>query len=596
MEKDLFTQLKSRYDAFKEKQGQLEKDIILALAEPLLNDIRSAGRQISPKAQREDLAHFASDLGEIIYSISGGYPIMRLDPLPSRRAEWLQQLGFKRDPFLYTDGGTDPFLQEYFYFGMRYFYDVFDASKLGTIFVFGPSGSGKSSMRNVIAQLCRNEDILPVVYQDFGPLVRKHQRGERVQIEDHVMQILKIALRTLAALVYQEAVSLLSETDDRNRIIRNQLWLYVSEYEHDPLRKQDFEKFLKPNPETKGSLPTDARELLGRFCRYVTPLFRYRFVYVLIDPDDDIAPDEDIAWQVLEPLLSARRLLELSEDDVAFKFFLSQRFRDRALRIPWIVEEQSRRVYVLEWPDEELRALLRERLAQCSEGRYRSLGELSEVDNLDNRVIELSKGSTRELVAICDRLFSEHSGQSPIDREHLLITRREVQDVLVLFAGKAPSLEDLIAQGESSQLEFKSTMRYNLYRGMIDKDEERMIARTVCAFSNSEGGTLIIGVDDDGKALGLDGDFSTLARGQGRDRFEQVFASIITEYLDEAQQYIHSCFEEYQGKLIYVVAVDKSPRPVFCLFDGEHEFYVRKLTATRKLDAKETMEYASQRF
>ena len=104
MEKDLFTQLKSRYDAFKEKQGQLEKDIILALAEPLLNDIRSAGRQIIPKAQREDLAHFASDLGEIIYSISGGYPIMRLDPLPSRRAEWLQQLGFKRDPFLYTDG------------------------------------------------------------------------------------------------------------------------------------------------------------------------------------------------------------------------------------------------------------------------------------------------------------------------------------------------------------------------------------------------------------------------------------------------------------------------------------------------------------
>ena len=68
---------------------------------------------------------------------------------------------------------------------------------------------------------------------------------------------------------------------------------------------------------------------------------------------------------------------------------------------------------------------------------------------------------------------------------------------------------------------------------------------------------MIIGLDDDGKALGLDGDFSTLARGQGRDRFEQVFASIITEYLDEAQQYIHSCFEEYQGKLIYVVAVDK---------------------------------------
>jgi energy-coupling factor transporter ATP-binding protein EcfA2 len=599
MEKDLFTQLKSRYDAFKEKQGQLGEDVILALAEPLLNDIRNAGRLIIPKTQREDLARIASDLGEIIYSISGVYPIMRLDPLPSHRAEWLQRLGFKRDPFLYTDGGTDPFLQEYFYFGMRHFYNVFDVSKLGTIFVFGPPGSGKSSLRNVISQLGRKENIFPVVYQDFGPLVRKHQRGEGVQVEDHVTQISKTALRTLVKLADEEAISLLTGTDDRSRIIRNQLWLYVSKYEDEPLGKHTLEGLLKPGPEAVGVLPTDARELLGRFCWYVTELFDYQSVYVLVDPDDDIAPDEKTAWQVLEPLLSTRRLLELP-DKVAFKFFLSQEFRERALQIPWIEQEWNRRVYQLEWPDEELRALLRERLRQSSEGRYNSLGELSEVGDLDDYVIRPSVGNPRNLIVICDRLFSEHGRKwSPEDREPLLIMTQEVHEALRPFEERHREsvLERLIARGESERVEFKSTMRYNRKAGRADKEMGREIAKTLCAFMNTEGGTLIIGVDDDGMALGLDYDFSTLGSKKNQDGFEQAFAKVVGDYLSpEADQYIRSHFEAYQDKSIYVVKVEKSPKPVFCLFDGVRSFYVRSMTIKRKLDVQDTLDYVIKHF
>lgn len=520
-----------------------------------------------------------------------------------RRQQWINRLGFKRDPFRFKNGGTDPYLQEYFYSDMKHFYDILgDVSRPGTIFVFGPPGSGKSSLRNVITQLCRKERIFPVVYQDFGQLVCKHQE-ERVQAEDHVTQILKTALRTLVDLAEEsdkEDVS--SPETEENKIIRNQLWLYASEYEDEPLTRHTLEDLLKPELKAGEALPDDARELLSRFCRYVTKLFGYRLVYILVDPSDNIDPDEEIAWQVLEPLLSTRRLLELSEDNVAFKFFLSQEFRERARQIPWLEQEWSRRVYGLEWPDEELRALLQARLVQCSEGRYESLEQLSEeVEDLGDSVIRLSMGSPRELIVICDRLFSEHCRKwSPDDGEPLLITAQEANEALKPFEERhrESALEQLIAQGESESVEFKSTMRFNTHTQRKDSEMEREIARTLCAFVNTEGGTLIIGVGDDGTVLGLDDDFSTLGGAKTQDGFIRAFENITKDLFSSpvSPDYYTARFEEHRGKLVYVIEVQRSKKPAFCLFGGEKEFYIRKQTTTQKLDVEATLEYVLDHF
>ena len=53
-------------------------------------------------------------------------------------------------------------------------------------------------------------------------------------------------------------------------------------------------------------------------------------------------------------------------------------------------------------------------------------------------------------------------------------------------------LKDLIKQGESEQLEFKT---------VVQKDS---IAKNLCAFLNADGGRLIVGVADDGEVLGID--------------------------------------------------------------------------------------------
>lgn len=188
-------ELESRYETLKRERDGLEDGIVLVRAQRLLGDIRNAGRYEINQRKRDTLARLATDLGEMIYEISGFYPPTHLGQLPPR-LDWLHRLGFRRDPFRYSDVETGPFLQEYYY-RVKHFHDVFDVNEPRTTLVFGPPGSGKSSMRNVISQLCRKFNIFPIVYQDFGPLVRKHQEGKRVQVKDHVEQILRVALRDL---------------------------------------------------------------------------------------------------------------------------------------------------------------------------------------------------------------------------------------------------------------------------------------------------------------------------------------------------------------------------------------------------------------
>jgi predicted HTH transcriptional regulator len=55
------------------------------------------------------------------------------------------------------------------------------------------------------------------------------------------------------------------------------------------------------------------------------------------------------------------------------------------------------------------------------------------------------------------------------------------------------SLRRLIAQGEGTTLDFKKTI-----------SSPQKIAKTLCAFANSHGGSLLIGVADSGKVVGTD--------------------------------------------------------------------------------------------
>ena len=64
--------------------------------------------------------------------------------------------------------------------------------------------------------------------------------------------------------------------------------------------------------------------------------------------------------------------------------------------------------------------------------------------------------------------------------------------------------EKLIQTGETAKLEFKSTLRWNILADRIDKEIEHSVLKTIVAYMNSEGGTLLVGVKDDGDILGTE--------------------------------------------------------------------------------------------
>lgn len=77
----------------------------------------------------------------------------------------------------------------------------------------------------------------------------------------------------------------------------------------------------------------------------------------------------------------------------------------------------------------------------------------------------------------------------------------------------------LLAGGETESVEFKETARWNVREDKKDARMEAVVAKTVAAFCNSRGGTLVIGVDDQGHPVGLDRDLATLRTPDAVPRF-----------------------------------------------------------------------------
>lgn len=163
----------------------------------------------------------------------------------------------------------------------------------------------------------------------------------------------------------------------------------------------------------------------------------------------------------------------------------------------------------------------------------------------------------------------------------------------------APSITEIIAGGESDRVEFKSTARWNLHTSQRDGQVEVAIAKTVAGFLNGEGGTLVIGVDDEGSPLGLDNDLS-LMKSADHDRFQLW----LTDYLERtlgkpALAFVSVNFERYVGGDVVVVAVDPSDAPVFLdTRSGGRtaDFYVRLGNSTRKLLTDEFADYQRSRW
>ena len=126
------------------------------------------------------------------------------------------------------------------------------------------------------------------------------------------------------------------------------------------------------------------------------------------------------------------------------------------------------------------------------------------------------------------------------------------------------SIEELIAEGEHSGLELKSSLRWSYKESKVNKVLEQVIMKTIAAFSNSVGGgSLVIGVNDDGEILGLENDFTSL--NGNSDEFELHLRNLINKNFGEgfSATYVKVKFQEIAEKEICLVEIKKGNKPQY---------------------------------
>lgn len=153
----------------------------------------------------------------------------------------------------------------------------------------------------------------------------------------------------------------------------------------------------------------------------------------------------------------------------------------------------------------------------------------------------------------------------------------------------------LVAAGETEQVEFKAAARWDVERGCVNRELENAVVRTIAGFLNHAGGTLLIGVTDDGSLCGIAQDYRTL-RDPDRDGFERFLMGLFRSHLGgDTCPLVHVTFHSMQGRDICRVIVEPGHRPVFFEDRGTARFLVRTGNSTRELDVREALAHIGRR-
>ncbi len=172
-----------------------------------------------------------------------------------------------------------------------------------------------------------------------------------------------------------------------------------------------------------------------------------------------------------------------------------------------------------------------------------------------------------------------------------------------LFPFSDDDIIKMIKNGETEFVEFKSSVRWDYREEKVNRMLEDVILKTIAAFANAKGGTLLIGVSDDMEILGLEKDFNTLKK-QDADYFELHTRKLINNKYGIAfsNENILMKFTEFDGKTVCSIQIKASSKPVFLKTKNKQgneieKFYVRSGNASQEISSmKEVNEYINIRF
>ena len=153
-------------------------------------------------------------------------------------------------------------------------------------------------------------------------------------------------------------------------------------------------------------------------------------------------------------------------------------------------------------------------------------------------------------------------------------------------------IKAIIERGEGPKLEFKSSIRTNLYTSLIDRNIEFAILKTIAAYMNTDGGTLIVGVSDKGEILGLEKDAFV-----SDDKLRLHLNNLIKDNIGaQFMHLVHYDLFDIDGKKALKVECSPSNKRFFLKENGQEEFYMRNGPSTMKLTGNSLIDYINHRF
>ncbi|MDQ3729416.1 MAG: HsdR family type I site-specific deoxyribonuclease, partial [Actinomycetota bacterium] len=175
------------------------------------------------------------------------------------------------------------------------------------------------------------------------------------------------------------------------------------------------------------------------------------------------------------------------------------------------------------------------------------------------------------------------------DRTFAELVAEQLRGEKAFFA--VPSKE-LITKDETYEVEFKSTARWNLREARKDKRMEDAVVKTIAGFLNTDGGTLLVGVGDDGQIIGLANDLPLVKPSNADGLVNWLTTHLINALKHPAVMRTRTRIDQVTDEDVCRIDVARSSGPVMArMGDGREVFWVRMNNSTRELPEVEVEEY-----
>ncbi|MCY3609600.1 MAG: HsdR family type I site-specific deoxyribonuclease [Acidimicrobiaceae bacterium] len=173
---------------------------------------------------------------------------------------------------------------------------------------------------------------------------------------------------------------------------------------------------------------------------------------------------------------------------------------------------------------------------------------------------------------------------------------RLMEKLLGTDATWACSTEELLG-GETREVEYKQTPRWNVREQRRDRAMEDVIVKTVAGMLNDHGGTLLIGVTDDGEPVGLDDDYA-LVKPPNADGLVNWLDTLFENSLGHAGAHrLAIRMDQVDGHDICRIDIPASRRPIWVKNpQGVDTLYQRRNNSTRAVPNAEIESFLTDRF